>query len=133
MAQDRCARQDWLQVEPIQCVHPASIHQTQLTIADQALSSFNSTQSLNHPDAEDIEQYRTYLQTEQPIAEAETHFLDPTDDLVSIYSDNLAPPPFLRPSAAAPFAQPVPPLTLEHLKTNPMNGLKKNKKRKITY
>lgn len=67
---------------------------------NQALSSFNSTQSLNHPDAEDIEQYRTYLQTEQPIAEAETHFLDPTDDLVSIYSDNLAPPPFLRTSHA---------------------------------
>jgi hypothetical protein len=33
------------------------------------------------------------LQTENPIAEEETHFLDPTDDLVSVYSDNLRPPP----------------------------------------
>ncbi|KAH7370179.1 hypothetical protein BKA65DRAFT_386212 [Rhexocercosporidium sp. MPI-PUGE-AT-0058] len=67
---------------------------------NQALSSFNSTQSLTHPDLEDIEHYRTYLQTEQPIAEAETHFLDPTDDLVSIYSETLAPPSYLHSSHA---------------------------------
>ncbi|KAH9207101.1 hypothetical protein DL95DRAFT_438697 [Leptodontidium sp. 2 PMI_412] len=67
---------------------------------NQALSSFNSTQSLTHPDLEDIEHYRSYLQTEQPIAEAETHFLDPTDDLVSIYSETLAPPSFLHSSDA---------------------------------
>ncbi|KAL2072009.1 hypothetical protein VTL71DRAFT_11352 [Oculimacula yallundae] len=67
---------------------------------NQALSSFNSTQSLHHPDLEDIEHYRNYLQNEQPIAEAETHFLDPTDDLVSIYSESHAPPSFL--SSQAP-------------------------------
>ncbi|KAG4436494.1 hypothetical protein IFR05_008035 [Cadophora sp. M221] len=68
---------------------------------NQALSSFNSTQSLTHPDLEDIEHYRTYLQTEQPIAEAETHFLDPTDDLISIYSETLAPPSFPHSSHAS--------------------------------
>ncbi|KAJ5046328.1 uncharacterized protein L3040_003574 [Drepanopeziza brunnea f. sp. 'multigermtubi'] len=54
---------------------------------NHVLSSFKSTQSLAHPDPEDIELYRAYLQTEQPIAEPETHFLDPADDLVSITSD----------------------------------------------
>lgn len=62
------------------------------TISDQALSSFNKTQSLSPADPEDVSNYRTYLQTEQPIAEEETHFLDPTDDLVSVYSE----PPHMR-------------------------------------
>ncbi|RDL32679.1 uncharacterized protein BP5553_09135 [Venustampulla echinocandica] len=53
---------------------------------NQALSSFNSTRSLAAPDPEDISNYRTYLRTVNPIAEAETHFLDPEGDLVSIYS-----------------------------------------------
>jgi hypothetical protein len=61
---------------------------------DQALSSFNSTQSLAPPDPEDIDFYRSYLQSEHLIAEPETHFLDPTDDLVSICSDTLPRPPF---------------------------------------
>ncbi|KAI9052638.1 hypothetical protein LZ554_003977 [Drepanopeziza brunnea f. sp. 'monogermtubi'] len=56
---------------------------------NHVLSSFKRTQSLAHPDPEDIELYRAYLQTEQPIAEPETHFLDPADDLVSITSDPL--------------------------------------------
>ena len=61
---------------------------------DQALSSFNSTQSLAPPDPEDIDFYRSYLQSEHLIAEPETHFLDPVDDLVSICSDTLPRPPF---------------------------------------
>ncbi|XMA13799.1 hypothetical protein WAI453_006590 [Rhynchosporium graminicola] len=69
---------------------------------NQALSSFNSTQSLHQPNPEDIENYRSYLQTEQPIIEAETHFLDPTDDLVSIYPDHPAPPSFL--SSQPPYS-----------------------------
>lgn len=51
---------------------------------DQALSSFNSTQSLSPPSLDDIDDYRDYLYAEQPIAEAETHFLDPEEDLVTI-------------------------------------------------
>ncbi|KAE9369953.1 hypothetical protein N431DRAFT_54317 [Stipitochalara longipes BDJ] len=61
---------------------------------NQALSSFNSTQALAPPDPEDIDLYRSYLETERPIAEHETHFLDPVDDLVSVCSDTLPRPPF---------------------------------------
>ncbi|EPE35703.1 hypothetical protein GLAREA_05040 [Glarea lozoyensis ATCC 20868] len=56
---------------------------------NQALSSFNSTRSLTAPHPEDVDAYRSYLQTANPIIEAETHFLDPEDDLVSIYSDHV--------------------------------------------
>ena len=62
-----------------------------LTSIDQALSSFNTTQSLSPPASVDIDTYREYLSTENPIVEAETHFLDPSDDLVSICSS--IPPP----------------------------------------
>ncbi|PMD14731.1 hypothetical protein NA56DRAFT_674124 [Hyaloscypha hepaticicola] len=65
-----------------------------LTQYNQALSSFNSTQSLAPPDPEDIDFYRSYLQSEHLIAEPETHFLDTADDLVSICSDTLPRPPF---------------------------------------
>ncbi|KAK2628779.1 hypothetical protein QTJ16_001882 [Diplocarpon rosae] len=51
---------------------------------NQALASFQSTQSLAPPDMEDVAHYRAYLRTEQPIAEGETRFLDPVDDLVSV-------------------------------------------------
>jgi hypothetical protein len=44
-------------------------------------------QALDPPDPADISHYREYLHTEHPIAEAETHFLDPTDDLVSVCSE----------------------------------------------
>ncbi|KAH8819407.1 hypothetical protein F5884DRAFT_659587 [Xylogone sp. PMI_703] len=56
---------------------------------NQALSSFNSTQSLESPEPTDISQYRQYLRSEHPIAEVETRFLDPTDDLVSVSSEKL--------------------------------------------
>jgi len=59
---------------------------------NQALTSFNSTQSLTHPAPTDISLYRTYLSTEHPIAESETHFLDPSDDLISLCSDTLPHP-----------------------------------------
>jgi hypothetical protein len=55
------------------------------------LASFNTTQSLSPPDPEDISTYRDYLQTAHPIAEAETRFLDPAEDLVSISSDHMPP------------------------------------------
>ncbi|KUJ10934.1 uncharacterized protein LY89DRAFT_739914 [Mollisia scopiformis] len=56
---------------------------------NQALTSFNETQSLAPPTIDDIDQYREYLEVEQPIHEAETHFLDPEDDLVSLSSQPL--------------------------------------------
>ncbi|KAG9235365.1 hypothetical protein BJ875DRAFT_374447 [Amylocarpus encephaloides] len=58
---------------------------------NQALSSFNSTRSLAAPNREDVSNYRAYLQNANPIAEVETRFLDPEDDLVSIYSENISP------------------------------------------
>ncbi|CZR68829.1 uncharacterized protein PAC_18729 [Phialocephala subalpina] len=56
---------------------------------NQALTSFNETQLLAPPTIDDIDQYREYLDMEQPIHEAETHFLDPEDDLVSLSSQPL--------------------------------------------
>jgi hypothetical protein len=41
------------------------------------------------PTIDDIDQYREYLEVEQPIHELETHFLDPEDDLISLSSQPL--------------------------------------------
>ncbi|KAG9242685.1 hypothetical protein BJ878DRAFT_514242 [Calycina marina] len=60
-----------------------------ITQYNQALNAFNATQGLKAPDSNDIDQYREYLYTEHPIAEAETHFLDPADDLVSVCSETV--------------------------------------------
>ncbi len=60
------------------------------TIADHALSSFTETQNLSPASIDDVEEYRTYLTTEHPIAEIETRFLDPTDDLVCLASASRA-------------------------------------------
>ena len=51
---------------------------------DHVLSSFTATQNLPAPAPSDIQTYRTYLSTHTPIAENETRFLDPTEDLVSL-------------------------------------------------
>lgn len=71
---------------------------------NQALSSFNSTQSLSPPAPTDINTYREYLSTEHPIAEAETHFLDPADDLISICSSI---PPSSPPMSNQSHSQPL--------------------------
>lgn len=55
---------------------------------NHALSSFRESQNLPSPDLADVETYRTYLATDNPIAEIETRFLDPTDDLVSLAPDS---------------------------------------------
>lgn len=49
---------------------------------NRILSSFKDTQGMPAPTMEDIHEYRSYLATHAPIAEVETRFLDPTDDLV---------------------------------------------------
>ncbi|KAI1640850.1 hypothetical protein F4809DRAFT_647820 [Biscogniauxia mediterranea] len=51
---------------------------------NHVLSSFRKTQSLPTPTLADIHEYRGYLATHAPIAEAETRFLDATDDLVCV-------------------------------------------------
>lgn len=63
---------------------------------DQALAAFNATSSLNPPSPSDVTNYRDYLHTAQPIADIETRFLDPADDLVSVCSS--APAPSVAPS-----------------------------------
>lgn len=67
---------------------------------NHVLSSFNTTQSLPTPTLEDINQYRTYLATHNPIAELETRFLDAIDDLVCV-TDNLPATPDFEGSATA--------------------------------
>lgn len=54
---------------------------------DHVLSSFTETQHLASPTLSDISDYRSYLDTQQPITEIETRFLDASEDLVT-----LAPP-----------------------------------------
>lgn len=48
------------------------------------LSSFASTRDLPAPSLCDVDEYRTYLATHQPITEVETRFLDTVDDLVTL-------------------------------------------------
>ncbi|GJC90091.1 hypothetical protein ColLi_12929 [Colletotrichum liriopes] len=90
------------------CILPASRRQDALTAGElqwhktdvlgkigykisqynHVLSSFKDTQHLPAPNPQDVDFYRAYLANHNPIAEIETRFLDPLDDLVS-----LAPPP----------------------------------------
>ncbi|KAK1833404.1 hypothetical protein QBC39DRAFT_370001 [Podospora conica] len=51
---------------------------------NHVLSSFHESQSLPPASLADIETYRTYLATRNPIAEIETRFLDPAQDLVCL-------------------------------------------------
>jgi hypothetical protein len=60
-------------------------------IPDKVLTSFTETQYLPPASAPDVENYRSYLSTVNPIAESETHFLDPTDDLVCLTPDRVSP------------------------------------------
>lgn len=48
------------------------------------MSSFTETQHLASPTLSDISDYRSYLDTQQPIAEIETRFLDASEDLVTL-------------------------------------------------
>ena len=52
------------------------------------MSSFTATRDIPSPSPTDVNEYRRYLATHQPVTEIEARFLDPTDDLVT-----LAPPP----------------------------------------
>lgn len=52
------------------------------------MSSFTATRDIPSPPPSDVNQYRRYLATHQPVTEIEARFLDSTDDLIT-----LAPPP----------------------------------------
>lgn len=52
------------------------------------MSSFTATRDIPSPSPSDVNEYRRYLATHQPVTEIEARFLDSTDDLVT-----LAPPP----------------------------------------
>ncbi|KAK4032330.1 hypothetical protein C8A01DRAFT_20585 [Parachaetomium inaequale] len=58
---------------------------------NHALDSFTKTLNLRPAYIGDIEDYRTYLATHNPIAEIETRFLDPANDLVCLVPHK---PPF---------------------------------------
>ncbi|PQE28682.1 hypothetical protein CJF32_00003872 [Rutstroemia sp. NJR-2017a WRK4] len=58
---------------------------------NQTLTSFHATQNLSAPSPADVSHYRDYLHNVQPIAEIETRFLDPADDLVSVCSSDKPP------------------------------------------
>ncbi|OWP02856.1 hypothetical protein B2J93_3436 [Marssonina coronariae] len=82
---------------------------------NQALASFERTQSLVQPAIADVENYRAYLHEEQPVVEAETRFLDPVDDLVSICLEPRSPsgPSASSPSSASsPTSSAPPPATI---------------------
>ncbi|KAL1900543.1 hypothetical protein Sste5346_002266 [Sporothrix stenoceras] len=51
---------------------------------NHVLSSFTETQHLASPTLSDISDYRSYLDTQQPIVEIETRFLDASEDLVTL-------------------------------------------------
>ncbi|KAI0437289.1 hypothetical protein F4803DRAFT_539401, partial [Xylaria telfairii] len=56
---------------------------------NRVLSSFRESLSLPAPTSADMSQYRGFLASYAPISEAETQFLDATDDLVCLsYSDD---------------------------------------------
>jgi hypothetical protein len=61
---------------------------------DHALDSFTKTLNLPPASFGDIEDYRTYLATHNPIAEIETRFLDVAEDLVCLDPDR--PPSYSR-------------------------------------
>lgn len=48
------------------------------------LSTFAATRDLPEPSVSDVNEYRSYLATHQPITEVETRFLDTVDDLITL-------------------------------------------------
>ena len=64
---------------------PRQLGNQQENLSDSILSSFTQTQALPRASREDVGDYRRFLATRKPIAEAETRFLDaPGEDLVCL-------------------------------------------------
>lgn len=76
-----------------------------LTQQDRVLSSFVKTQGLASPSPSELEEYRSFLEMQKPIAELETRFLDASDDLVALRSPPPAPDCL---SSGAPTPMPFP-------------------------
>ncbi|KAI2624485.1 hypothetical protein GGS21DRAFT_532512 [Xylaria nigripes] len=74
---------------------------------NRLLSSFRETGSLSTPTMDDLQQYRGYLATHAPIVEAETEFLDATDDLICL-GDNDEDKTKEEENAATPTSRPDP-------------------------
>lgn len=67
---------------------------------DHAMSSFTATRDIPSPSPSDVNEYRRYLATNQPVTEIEARFLDSTDDLVT-----LAPQPRTSPKPSPPSSR----------------------------
>lgn len=71
------------------------------------LASFVKTQHLADPSPSEMEEYRAFLETQNPITELETRFLDNPDDLVALRSPCAPPFPDCL-SSGAPTPMPAP-------------------------
>lgn len=60
---------------------------------DHAMSSFTATRDIPSPSPSDVNEYRRYLATHQPVTEVEVRFLDSTDDLVTLAPPTRSSPP----------------------------------------
>ncbi|KAL1846013.1 hypothetical protein Daus18300_014388 [Diaporthe australafricana] len=72
---------------------------------NHALSSFTTTRDIPSPSPSDVNEYRRYLATHQPVTEVEARFLDSIDDLVTLAPPNSSPSP---PSSSSPSRAPSP-------------------------
>lgn len=88
------------------------------------------------PSLEDIHEYRSFLTTHAPLSEAETHFLDASDDLVCLSDDEQEevidepiPTPMPRPDFSV-----VPPLSHQAspMKTRPVSPISPYRQEEIT-
>lgn len=57
------------------------------------MSSFTATRDIPSPSLSDVNEYRRYLATHQPVTEIEARFLDSTDDLVTLAPPTRSSPP----------------------------------------
>lgn len=57
------------------------------------MSSFTATRDIPSPSHSDVNEYRRYLATHQPVTEIEARFLDSTDDLVTLAPPTRSSPP----------------------------------------
>lgn len=57
------------------------------------MSSFTATRDIPSPSPSDVNEYRRYLATHQPVTEIEARFLDSTDDLVTLAPPTRSSPP----------------------------------------
>ncbi|SPN99161.1 uncharacterized protein DNG_02196 [Cephalotrichum gorgonifer] len=74
---------------------------------NRVLSSFIQTQRLANPSSTEVEQYRSFLDTQNPVTELETRFLDNPDDLIALHSPDRAPFDGLSSGEPTPMPRPA--------------------------